>query len=286
MGCVGFAPLAVFFNLKSIGRVALRLRGLVVAALANLAGEGYTDAHISTGHIGLRDDYGQRNDPPGRQVELKTVAPSGAIRRAPITASADGPRRSAGRAAVRHPGAMRSRTLILLWVTTWTAFLCVGMPLAVLPRYVHGPLGGNDLQAGIAVGALSLAAMLVRPISGRLADERSRRVVIVGGMLACVVGGALLLVVHSYLELLGARAVVGAGEAAVYAASMAWALDLTPAHRHGSAIAWFGMAIWLGAVAGTATGELLLDATGGVQAGWIAPGVRPPGGVGCLLAHP
>src|SRR3954465_1316836 len=47
---VATAPLAVFAQGDSLGVVALGLVGLVVAALALLAGEGDTDAHVSTGH--------------------------------------------------------------------------------------------------------------------------------------------------------------------------------------------------------------------------------------------
>src|SRR3954471_10629386 len=44
------APLAVLAQRDPLGIVALGLVGLVVAALALLAGEGDTDAHVSTGH--------------------------------------------------------------------------------------------------------------------------------------------------------------------------------------------------------------------------------------------
>ena len=64
----------------------------------------------------------------------------------------------------------------------------------MLPRYVQGPLGGTDVMAGFAVGSLSLAAMVCRPFGGRLADERSRRLVVTAGMALCVVGGVLLFV--------------------------------------------------------------------------------------------
>ena len=182
------------------------------------------------------------------------------------------------------PSRSSSRTIALLWFTTWTAFLCVGIPLAVLPRYVQGPLHGTDVMAGFAVGSLSLAAMLCRPFGGRLADERSRRLVVTGGMALCVAGGVLLFFSKSYPTLIIARMIAGAGESWVYAAAMAWALDLTPKERHGSAIALFGMAIWLGATAGTATGELLLSATHSFQTVWAAVVVIPIAGLLASLA--
>lgn len=182
------------------------------------------------------------------------------------------------------PSRSPSRTIALLWFATWTAFLCVGIPLAVLPRYVQGPLGGTDVMAGFAVGSLSLAAMVFRPFGGRLADERSRRLVVTGGMVMCVVGGVLLWRSGNYTTLIVARMVSGAGESWVYAAAMAWALDLTARERHGSAIALFGMAIWLGATAGTAIGELLLSATDSFKVVWAAVVVIPIAGLLAVLA--
>ncbi|MBO9534772.1 MAG: MFS transporter [Solirubrobacteraceae bacterium] len=182
---------------------------------------------------------------------------------------------------IRDP---RRRTIAVLWLGTWAAFLCVGIPLAVLPRYVNGELGLGDAAAGFAVGSLSLAAMLARPWGGRLADERSRRLVVGGGLALCTVGGLALPFVEAYWQLIAARMVAGFGESWVYAAAMAWALDLTPKDRHGSAIALFGMAIWLGATVGTASGEALLSATGGYEAVWWSVAVIPFVGLVLVLA--
>jgi MFS family permease len=182
------------------------------------------------------------------------------------------------RPVLRDP---RRRTIVVLWLGTWAAFLCVGIPLAVLPRYVHNVLGLGDVAAGFAVGSLSLAAMLMRPFGGRLADERSRRRVVGGGLALCTAGGVALTFSSGYASVIAARMIAGAGESWVYAAAMAWALDLTAKGRHGSAIALFGMAIWLGAAAGTAAGEALFAATGNFQTVWTTVAVIPF--VGLLL---
>ncbi len=173
----------------------------------------------------------------------------------------------------------QARTIAVLWFATWCAFLCVGIPLAVLPRYVQGELGGTDVMAGFAVGSLSLAAMLSRPFGGRLADERSRRLVVSGGLAFCVVGGVALLLSRDYSTLIVARMIAGLGESWVYAAAMAWALDLSPKERHGSSIALFGMAIWLGATAGTALGEGLLSWTDSYETVWATVVAVPIAGL-------
>src|SRR4051794_14870110 len=52
MGGVATAPLAELAQGDAVGVVSLALVRLVVAPLAVLAGEGYSDAHVSAGHLG------------------------------------------------------------------------------------------------------------------------------------------------------------------------------------------------------------------------------------------
>src|ERR1019366_222776 len=106
------------------------------------------------------------------------------------------------------------------------AFVAIGAALPVLPAYVRGPLRSSDLAVGIVVGAFAVTSVVCRPLAGRVADRRGRRVVLVTGALAMAIGGALYLVSHSVLTLVLARLVLGAGEGAVYTAGATWAVDL------------------------------------------------------------
>jgi hypothetical protein len=63
MGGVLPAPLAVFAQRDPLGIVALGLVRLVVATLADLAGESRSDPHVSAGHVGSSvTASGQKND--------------------------------------------------------------------------------------------------------------------------------------------------------------------------------------------------------------------------------
>src|SRR5436190_6798537 len=63
------------------------------------------------------------------------------------------------------------------------AFLGLGTVLPVLPRYVRGPIGSTDVAVGIVTGAFAFTAIVCRPLGGRLADARGRRVVVTTGAL-------------------------------------------------------------------------------------------------------
>jgi MFS family permease len=147
-----------------------------------------------------------------------------------------------------------------VFVASLLAFVAIGAALPVLPIYVRGPLHSSNLAVGLVVGAFSLTSVFCRPLAGRLADRRGRRIVLVGGALAMSLGGVLYLFAHSVATLLLARLVVGVGEGSLYTAGATWAVDLAPAGRQGKALGLFGLAVWGGLSLGPLAGELLRSA--------------------------
>jgi MFS family permease len=141
-------------------------------------------------------------------------------------------------------------------------FLSVGCVLPVLPRYVRGPLDGGDVAVGIVIGAFAVAAIVTRPVAGRLADAHGRRVVVLAGTLAMSVAGALYFMPAGIPGLLASRLALGAGEGLVFTAGLAWVVDLAPEARRGQVIGLFGLSIWLGLSIGPAIGEGLRTSLG------------------------
>jgi MFS family permease len=137
------------------------------------------------------------------------------------------------------------------------AFLAIGAALPVLPTYVRGPLHSSDLAVGIVVGAFAITSVVCRPLAGRQADRRGRRVVLIGGALAMTLGGILYLLSDSVPTLVLARLVVGVGEGSLYTAGATWAVDLAPEDQRGFALGLFGLAVWGGLSIGPVLGEVL-----------------------------
>lgn len=165
------------------------------------------------------------------------------------------------------------------------AFLAIGAALPVLPSYVRGPLHSGDLAVGIVVGAFAITSVVCRPLAGRQADTRGRRLVLVLGALAMAVGGALYLLAGSVPSLIAARLAVGAGEGAVYTAGATWAVDLAPEDRRGLALGLFGLAVWGGLSLGPVAGELL-RANVGYDAVWALTAVLPLAGAAIAMRLP
>jgi MFS family permease len=164
-----------------------------------------------------------------------------------------------------------------VFATCCLGFLAVGAVLPVLPRYVHGPLGSGDIAVGIVIGSFALAAIVTRPIAGRIADARGRRTVMFAGTIALAIAGALYFVPADVPGLVVARLFLGVGEGLVFTAGTAWVVDLAPVERRGQVIGLFGLAIWTGLALGPAIGEGIYAAAG-YDAVWAFTVIAPLAG--------
>lgn len=187
-------------------------------------------------------------------------------------------RRDSGSLGSRHPGIMASLGVFL---AAMMSFLAIGAALPVLPAYVRGPLHSSDLAVGIVVGAFAITAVICRPLAGRQADRRGRRIVMSTGGLVMALGGVLYLISDGIPSLIVGRLVSGAGEGLVYTAGATWAVDLAPEDRRGLALGLFGLAVWGGLSLGPVAGELLRSNVS-YDAVWILTAALPL--IGALIA--
>ncbi len=165
------------------------------------------------------------------------------------------------------------------------AFVSIGAALPVLPLFVKGPLHGDNLAVGIVVGAFSVTSVFCRPLAGRLADTRGRRIVLVVSALVMSAGGILYLLANSIATIIVARLVVGMGEGALYTAGATWAVDLAPLRHRGLALGVFGLAVWGGLSLGPLVGELLRSEAG-YGAVWTLAAALPFAGAMIALFLP
>ncbi|MCW3069918.1 MAG: transporter [Solirubrobacterales bacterium] len=189
---------------------------------------------------------------------------------------------AAGTPAGRHPGIAASAGV---FSAALLAFLAIGAALPVLPAFVRGPLHSGNLAVGIVVGAFAITSVVCRPLAGRQADRRGRRIVLVCGALAMALGGALYLLSGGVPSLILARLAVGAGEGAVYTAGATWAVDLAPEEQSGFALGLFGLAVWGGLSLGPVAGELLRSSAG-FDAVWTLTAVLPLVGAAIAMRLP
>ena len=178
---------------------------------------------------------------------------------------------------------------MLVMLSNFAYFLAVGMTLPTLPLFVSGQLGGGSVAVGLTIGTFSLAAVLLRPFTGRIGDTRGRRVLIIGG--AAIVAVSLLgyMVTETIWILMVLRLVSGAGEALFYVGTASAINDLAPDERRGEALSYFSLSLFAGIGLGPILGESVLnwfsfDTTWLIAAawsgfagvvGWYVPETRP-----------
>ena len=141
---------------------------------------------------------------------------------------------------------------------------------ALLPALKRAPMGLSDLQLGMLMSGFLVVYMLAAPLFGRLGDRGSRTRPIAIGVFLWSLATGLSGLARNYLQLLGARAAVGIGEAAYGTIAPSLLADHFPKRTRGRAFAIFNMAIPVGAALGYIVGGIVLAHYGWRAAFFVA----------------
>lgn len=165
-----------------------------------------------------------------------------------------------------------SVTLQILSIVFYTfiAFLCIGLPIAVLPGHVHDVLGYSAVIAGLTIGIQYLSTLLSRPMAGRLADSLGTRRTIAYGLAGIGVSGLLtwgsaLLVSVPLLSLgllLVARVLLGIAQGLIGVGTLSWGIGQVGAEHTARVISWNGIASYGAIAIGAPVGVMLAQETG------------------------
>jgi MFS family permease len=158
---------------------------------------------------------------------------------------------------------------VALAVASLAFFTAGGIVLPVAPRFAKFALGADAIGVGVAIGAFSVAALLLRPVVGWASDRFGRKPLLVAGSLLTVGALVLHLVASNYVVFLLARCLLGAGEGFFLVASLAAASDIAPEERRGEALSFFTLTLYLGLAIGPPVAEVVF-AAGSYQAVWLA----------------
>jgi predicted MFS family arabinose efflux permease len=153
--------------------------------------------------------------------------------------------------------AYRAWVLVMLFLTALVGFVDRQI-IGGLGQPIKADLGLSDAQLGL-LGGLAFAllnAAFTIPVA-RIAETRSRKLIIGIGLLAWSVATCGCGLARSYVQLLIARVAVGVGEAAGTPISQSLMSDYFPREKRTSAAAAVTLAIPLGALIGTAGGGFI-----------------------------
>ncbi len=161
-----------------------------------------------------------------------------------------------------------SRDFVRVWVATLGAFASFGMVVLALPLYAKDELGRGSAGIGIAMGAASLTSIVFSTLSGRFADRRGRRPLLLAGgavMVACYLALALT---PELAGVIGIRLIAGAAEATFVVGAYTVIADIAPESRRGEALSLVTLASYLGLTIGPVLADLVLG-DGRFTAVWL-----------------
>lgn len=133
--------------------------------------------------------------------------------------------------------------------------------LPTLPLYIED-VGATKQQIGLVMGCFAIGLLLFRSLVGRLADQHSRKLVLLIGMSVVAIAPLGYLMVHSIPLLMVIRAFHGISIAAFTTGYSALVADIAPAQKRGEVIGYMSLVNPIGMAVGPALGGFLQAGVG------------------------
>ena len=156
-------------------------------------------------------------------------------------------------------------------------YLAVGLPLPVIPLFIHDRLGFGSLVVGLVIGVQFLATVLTRGYAGRLTDHFGGKRAALQGAAVCALGGLLYLISAmpglspgvSLAIIVTGRLAAGFGESQFVTGCVSWSIASVGPQRAGMSMSWTGIAMFAALAIGAPIGMMLYQRYG-LQTAMIA----------------
>lgn len=157
------------------------------------------------------------------------------------------------RVADSRPSHGDTRQIVGYVYFSFICYFSIGLPLAILPEYVHLRMGYSAALAGLVISIQYIATFLSRPWAGRISDHAGAKISVIWGMAACTLSGILLLAaaaLHrnpawlSLTSLLASRLVLGVGESLGSTGATLWGITSAGQEHTARVISFNGVATY------------------------------------------
>lgn len=161
-------------------------------------------------------------------------------------------------------------------------YLAVGLPLPVIPLFVHDKLGFSTLVVGLVIGVQFLATVLTRGYAGQLTDQHGGKRSALQGAIVSALAGLLYLVAAmpgfsptaSLAIIVVGRLAAGLGESLFVTGCVSWSIASVGPERAGMSMSLTGIAMFAALAIGAPIGMLLYQSYG-LEAAMVACIVAP-----------
>ncbi|MCE2575784.1 MFS transporter [Komagataeibacter sp. FNDCR2] len=163
------------------------------------------------------------------------------------------------------PSVSHTRRILSVVLFNLLCYIDIGLPMAVIPVFVHQVLGYNTVLAGFAVSIQYLATFASRASAGRQTDRLGAKPTVVKGLAICTLSGVMLLLsgvlLHfamlSIVLLILSRILLGVGESWTATGAIMWNIGRVGAARTAQVISWNGITSYGGIALGAPIGQIL-----------------------------
>jgi MFS family permease len=161
-------------------------------------------------------------------------------------------------------------------------YLAAGLPLPVIPLFIHDRLSFSNLTVGLVVGIQFVAMVLTRGYAGLLTDHHGGKRSALQGAAVCALGGLLYLTsatpglspALSLAVVIVGRLVAGFGESQLVTGCVSWSIASVGPERAGMSMSWTGVAMFSALAIGAPIGMVLYRGYG-LHAAMLACIVAP-----------
>lgn len=148
------------------------------------------------------------------------------------------------------------RNLIFLFFSGLLFWTSITILLPTLPAYVQD-VGGTTQQVGLVMGCFAIGLLCSRTWLGRIADRRSRKIVIIIGTIVAGTAPIGYIFTQSIVGLAAIRAFHGISIASFTIGYSALVVDFAPREHRGKLIGYMNLAVPMGMGIGPAIGGFL-----------------------------
>ncbi len=163
-----------------------------------------------------------------------------------------------------------SRPATGIILALFCGYLAVGLPLPVIPLFLHAQLGFSASVVGLVIGIQFAATVLTRGYAGRITDQYGGKRSALQGAAACALAGLLyvvaavpgLPVMASLTVVVIGRLVAGFGESQFVTGCVSWSIASVGPQRAGMSMSWTGIAMFAALAVAAPVGMLLYQSFG------------------------
>jgi MFS family permease len=175
-----------------------------------------------------------------------------------------------------------ARPALAVIAALFCGYLAVGLPLPIIPLFVHEKLGFSNVIVGLVIGIQFLATVLTRGYAGRITDQQGGRRAALQGAVFCALGGVFYIIaalpgISSAVSLgvvVAGRLAAGLGESQFVTGCVSWSIASVGPQRAGMSMSWTGIAMFAALAIGAPIGMALYHQLG-LQAAMVACVIAP-----------